>query len=459
MTNTLFLSSQAITKLTTPQLLKGGLYLTWGASFLVLIATISGAQGARHAIKTVGKDSAPSIISAQRIKDSLADMDANAANEFLVSSGQNPEAVKSYEERRQKVNRMLLDAAKNITYDEEDKIILTLQVKLGEYLTKIQQVRDFHARNDKNGVLLHYREAADLIDKTLLPTAANLNEVNWKALDRTYGDEQFASARSLFLVVISSLLLIGILVNIQLFLSKRMRRTLNPMLLAATAIAILFLGYTARAFLSASNNLKVAKEDALQSIQDLRKARSIAYSANGDESRYLLDTALAAKHEQSYFQKVAQLATFSQGQNFQTVTTSFAQSQVKEVNGFTGYLAEELKNITFDGEREAAVDTLSKFGQYNAIDQQIRQLQRSGRYAEAIALCVGNSQGQSNWAFTQFLQANQNTIDINQKAFDEAVDQGFKDVDGFEVVTPVVAIAIALLTLFGLLPRIKEYSA
>ncbi|HEY9829139.1 MAG TPA: hypothetical protein V6D26_01080, partial [Stenomitos sp.] len=111
MTNTIALSTKALTKLTTPQLLKGGLYLTWGASFLVLIATISGVQSARHAIKTVGKDSAPSIISAQRIKDSLADMDANAANEFLVQAGQNPEAVKSYEERRQKVNRMILDAA------------------------------------------------------------------------------------------------------------------------------------------------------------------------------------------------------------------------------------------------------------------------------------------------------------------------------------------------------------
>ena len=459
MTKTISLSSKALTKLNTPQLLKGGLYLTWGASFLLLIATISGVQGARHAIKTVGKDSAPSIISAQRIQDSLADMDANAANEFLVQAGQNPEAVQSYEGRRQKVNRMILDAAKNITYDEEDQIILTLQVKLGEYLTKIQQVRDFHARNDKNGVLVHYREAAELIDNTLLPAAARLNEVNRRALDRTYGDEQFASARSLFLIVISSLLLIGVLVAIQLFLSNRMRRTLNPMLLAATAIAILFLGYTARAFLSASHNLKVAKEDALESIQDLRKARSIAYSANGDESRYLLDSTFAAKHQQSYFKKVAQLATLSQSQTFQSVAASFAQSNVTEVNGFTGFLADELKNITFEGERAAAMNTLSKFGQYVAIDQKIRQLQQSGQYQQAIALCVGNNPGESNWAFDQFLQANQDTIDINQNALNEAIKQGFKDVDGFEVVAPVVAVAIAILTFFGLQPRLKEYSS
>jgi hypothetical protein len=295
-----------------------------------------------------------------------------------------------------------------------------------------------------------------MIDNTLLPAAAKLNEVNRKALDRTYTSEQSAAARSLFFVVISSFLLIGLLVAIQLFLSKRMRRTLNPMLLAATAIAVIFLGYTARAFLSASHNLQVAKEDAFESIQDLREGRSIAYRANGDESRYLLDPVFASKHEQAFLNKVAQLVTLPNGQTFQTVAAASAQGQ--KVEGFTGYMAEELNNITFAGEREAAVDTLSKFGIYLNLDKQIRQLQQSGKHADAIALCVGNNPGQSNWAFDQFREANQKTLDINQAAFDKAVEQGFKDVDGFEVTTPVVVSAIALLTLLGLRPRLNEYS-
>jgi hypothetical protein len=254
---------------------------------------------------------------------------------------------------------------------------------------------------------------------------------------------------------VSGLLLIGVLVAIQLFLSNRMRRTLNPMLLAATAIAFIFLGFTTRAFLSASHNLKVAKEDAFESIQDLRKARSISYSANGDESRYLLDSALASQHEQAFFDKVAKLVTLPKGQTFETVAA--ASTQGKKVEGFTGYMADELNNITFAGEREAAVDTLSKFGNYLEIDKQIRQLQKSGNYKKAIALCVGNNPGESNWAFDQFKDANQKTIDVNQQAFDKAVAQGFKDMDGFEITTPAVVAAIALLTLLGLRSRLKEY--
>jgi len=449
-------SRKVLSQLTTPQILKGSLCLTWGGILLLLVATISGVQGQRQAIQTVGKDSAPSIISAQRIQDSLADMDANAANELLVPFGQNPEAVKSYEERRQKLNRMMLDAAKNITYPEEDQLILTLQVKLGEYLMKMQQVRDFHARGDRNSVLVSYRAAAAIIDETLLPTASRLNEVNWKALEETYNRAQSASLKSLGLVIVFGLLLIGVLVAIQLFLNYRMRRILNPWLLAATAIAIIFLGNTTRALLSASHNLKVAKEDALESIQALRKARSLAYRANGDESRYLLDPAFATKHEQAFFNKVAQLATLPAGQTFETVAA--ASQQGNKVEGFTGYMADELNNITFLGEREAAVETLSTFGRYVGIDKKIRQLKQSGKLQEAIALCVGNQPNESNWAFAQFRDANQKTIDINQQAFDNAITQGFKDLDRFEITTPIAMGAIALLALFGLLPRLKEYS-
>lgn len=458
MTKTISLSTKAIKQLKTPQLLKGGLYLTWGASFLVLIATISGVQGQRHAIKTVGQDGAPSILNALRIQDSLSDMDANAANELLVPPGQNSQALKAYEERRQKLATLLVSVAENITYgDAERKPIQTLQLALGDYMAKIQRARDFNERGDKNGVLVTYRAAAQILDKTLLPAAEDLNQANLNKLEDTYNASQTAAGGSLFFVVISGLVLIGVLVAIQLFLYHRMRRILNSMLLAATAIALLFLGYTTRALLASSHHLKVAKQDSFASLLVLRQARSIAYSANADESRYLLDRGLAPTHEQAYFTKVAQIVTLPEGQTFDAVAAAVLQGE--KVEGVTGLLAEALNNITFTGEREAAVKTLSTFGTYVTLDQQIRQLQQSGKYAEAIALCTGYNLGQSNWSFEQFKQAHQKFLDINMQAFEKAVEQGFKDVEGFEVTTPVATIAIAFLTLFGLLPRIKEYSS
>ncbi|MBD2777413.1 hypothetical protein [Iningainema tapete] len=443
-------------QITTPQLLKAGLYVTWGASLLLALATLTGVQKQRHAIQTVGKDSAPSILLAQRLKDSLLGMDANAVNELLVKPGQNPRAIEDYEERRRAFSDRIIAAAQNITYgDAERKPIETMQLGLGEYIAKIQRARDFNERGDTQGVVSAYREAAEIMDKKLLPAADALELVNWKQLEIIYNEQRFATAQALFFVITSSLLLLSILFVIQLFLNYRMRRILNPMLLAGTVILLVFLGYTTKALLSSSHNLKVAKEDAFASLYMLREARALAYGINADESRYLIDKEFAAKHEQAFFDKAAKIAKLSNGQTFETVVATFKQTN--QVNGFSGLMANVLNNISFPGEKEVALATLSNFGTYLTINQQIRQLEQSGKHTEAIALSTGYNKGESNWAFDQFKKEHTKAQDINKEAFEKAVAQGFKDVEGFEIVAPVVAVAISLLTLFGLLPRIKEY--
>jgi hypothetical protein len=454
-------SNKAIKKLNTPQLLQSGLYLTWATSLLVLVSTISGIQGQRHAINTIGKDATPSITTAQRLKDAAAGMDAYVANELLLPSGQNQDALKGYNERYEKFTQRLVAAAENITYgDKERKPIETLQLELGNYIAKIQQARDFHERRDTNNMLVAYRSAAEIMDQKLLPAADALDKVNVDALNVTYNQVKFDSGKSLFFIVISGIALISVLIGLQIFLSQRTRRTFNPMLLAASAIAIAFLNYTTGAFLSASQNLRIAKEDAFNSMYALRQARALSYMANGVESRYLLDSAFALNHEQAFFNNINKIAKLPDGETFETVAAAVSIPNFPNyrATGFTGLLADQVKNLTFAGEREATVKNLITLGTYVAIDKQIRQLERSGKHTEAIALCLGNNKGQSNWAFDELKKANQKSFDINQAAFDKAIKQGFKEVDGFEYITPVTLSAIALLTLFGLLPRLKEYS-
>ncbi len=74
-------SVPALQRMNTLQTLWAGLYLIWALDAMLLFAAITGVQVHRDAMKTVGKDTAPSIIAAQHIKTSMADMDANVANE------------------------------------------------------------------------------------------------------------------------------------------------------------------------------------------------------------------------------------------------------------------------------------------------------------------------------------------------------------------------------------------
>jgi hypothetical protein len=450
-----------INKLNTPQILKGGLYLTWGTCVLLLISTIAAVQGQRYAIKTIGRDTAPSIIAAQHIKSGLADLDANAANKLLIDVGKNPVADKAYDDRRKEVVEAALAAAENITYgDAERTPIRTLFIALGDYQLKIHEARIFQKQKNNIAVIEAYRAGADIIDNTLLPAADALDQTNREALNRIYNEQKFTSVKYLAFVIICGIGLLTVLIVLQIFLHRKMRRLLNPMLLVATAIAIFFTGYTVRALFSASYQLKVAKEDAFESIHSLWQIRALAYSANGDESRYLLDVAMATKYEQAFDEKVSKLAQLNDGDTFKTVLSRLnsANSDSKTDVGFKGLFADELNNITFSGEREAAIATLAAFSNYFAIDRQIRQLQQSGNHEAAVTLCIGNNQGQSNWAFDQFDNALDKTLAVNQQAFDQAVEKGFKEMEGFEITAPIVLSAIALLTLFGLLPRTQEYS-
>jgi len=129
----------------TLQILQGSRAALIALDVLLLIAAIAGARVHRDAMKTVGKDSAPSIIAAQHIKSALADLDADAANELLGAPGAMSDAVKAYEARRVEAAEALIAAAENITYGESERTpIQSLQVGMGTYERLIQRARDLH---------------------------------------------------------------------------------------------------------------------------------------------------------------------------------------------------------------------------------------------------------------------------------------------------------------------------
>jgi hypothetical protein len=438
-------------KLNTPQILKSGLYLTWGATLLFAIATISSMRLQRYAIRTVGKDSVPSVLNAQRIKDSLADMGANAVNQLLVKPGENPEADKGFEERREKLGTLLVNAADNITYGEqESKPIINIVNGLTKYMLVIQQARDANSRGDSSQLLNAYYEAVKINQGEIQPEVDALNKVNLEQLEKTYNQQTFSAVISTFFVAGSGLFLMVVLVGNQLFLYRRMRRIINPMLAAATVVSFVFISYSLITLQSSSALLKVAKEDAFTSLYALRQSRALAYGANRDESRYLLDKANAVEHEKAFQEKIDKIIKLPVNETFESIAPKLARSE--KVNGLTGLFGDALNNITFVGEREATIKTIEALGKYVAVDKQIRQLERSGRHIEAIKLCTGDS----NKVFEGFKAAHQKVLDINQAEFDQAVNQGLKIVD-IEITTTVAAISIAILTSFGMQKRIKEY--
>jgi hypothetical protein len=124
---------------------------------------------------------------------------------------------------------------------------------------------------------------------------------------------------------------------------------------------------------------------------------------------------------------------------------------------FGGYLGKEFRNITFPGERAAAVATLSAYQGYERDDRVLRSLAAGGPRA-AAEFGTGTAPGQSDWAFTRYDGALTALIAVNQRAFTAAVAAGQGDAAGWDGLIPAAGAAlIAGLVIAGARPRLAEY--
>jgi hypothetical protein len=430
----------------------------------LFLAITTGISQFRYAMKTVGHDAAPSVILAETIKTYLADMDAEVANELIAHPGQNQQALAAYESDRKNVTDGLVGAAENITYGDAEKTpICRIEEGLGVYEADVAAARVFHKRGGDPEVLPSYYAATAEMHSDILPAADALDKANNDVLNSAYLNLKGNAAKITAILWLSGLLLVGCLVALQLFLVKRMRRLINPLLVLATLFALGFLFYTASAYSEQVNLLKVAKEDSFDSIYPLWHARAVAYDANAAESKWLLDPSHASENANSFFTNIGLVASFGPNETFNS-TADLAQQAPDSTDwqtvvpaDFKGYLANEMRNITFPGEKDAVVSTMRSLGTYVAIDGQIRQLQNVGKHNDAVTLCDGSNVNQSDWAFSQFDTNLGSVITINQNQFDKAVKTADQRLPQFTWLAPIMCIAIALLALIGVLPRIQEY--
>jgi len=212
-------------------------------------------------------------------------------------------------------------------------------------------------------------------------------------------------------------------------------------------------------FITARDSLRIAKEDAFDSMHLLVRARTIAFDANGDESRFLLDNTAGKGFEVAFRDKVKTLTTTPTALAPSRTDLDARKRMAKNGNRSRdiGLFWDELDNTTFDGELTSASLMVQAFRDYMLIDARIRKLWAAGSTADAIELCIGDRSDESNAAFDRFDAALQTTLDINRRAFDGEMSATNRSLRNAEAASIVLSIAIALLTWLGLRPRLREY--
>ncbi|MER5794888.1 hypothetical protein [Streptomyces sp. NPDC001980] len=414
---------------------------------------------------------APRTTSAASLNLALNDMDAQAAN-ILLSSGDggkgelatpHAKAVALYGDARREIGhdlRTLAAAAQGNRADE--KTVESITDDFAEYQELIGRALENDRRaGGKPDALTDYREATDLLRNSLLPDARKLVSSNDAAFDSHYAAARSALSGQLAAVLALGLLLLAVLGVLQWYLARRFRRNLNPGILAATVCTLVAVVLGTQLLTASATHLKVARHDAFDSVVALSRARAIAYDANADESRYLLDPqrrtryadSFLAKSQQLYGIQGATLATYDAG----LATTWQAYRADSTDLRFTGEFRRELDNITFPGERAAAEKTVDAYAVYERDDRKIRALLAAGKEQQAVEFCMGWEAGTSNAHFGAWMTALDEVTGINRAHFDASVAAGRSEMTGRLPYACGLLLLAMVLTGLGLRPRLAEF--
>jgi hypothetical protein len=199
------------------------------------------------------------------------------------------------------------------------------------------------------------------------------------------------------------------------------------------------------------------------------------------------------------------VASFAPGYHSAT-TIELAKKQLAEheklnLPGFSGSIANELGNVRFDGEGDAALQALQAFADYLACDQRMRAAAASTNpgsasvppaakpasanttstavlpasksasakpasaavapasksFELATRIGLGYDPNSSNYFFSKYEDALGRTLNINQEHLNFAVEKAIAELNGLVTGSLLLSLLIIICTYLGLLPRIEEY--
>ncbi|WP_269853810.1 hypothetical protein [Streptomyces sp. RPT161] len=416
---------------------------------------------------------APQVRHASGLYLALTDMDAETANILVFGNamdlaGARAQARKLYAQDRDSVSTELQGATRSAGNDAAaQNALVGILDGLGQYeelasrATSLNDQAGAPAGHPAPAALTAYRQATDLMRDSLLPAANKLINANNASFTATYDDERGLLSDLRWAALGLGLLTLGALVALQVFITGRFRRLVNPALAAATLLCAAVIGTAVTMSGDEQHQLGIARHDAFDSVVALSAARAVGYDANADESRNLLDAQRSGQYSDAFFGKSQEIAQIN-GSSPATYSSDVAaarQAYLADHNDvrFGGYLGTEFRNITFPGEGSAAERALSAWVDYEHVDRTTREYVAAGRLDQAIRLNTSWARGGSNYTFQQWDDAMKDDIAINDHAFADAVSSGQSELDS-SLVLVIAGTAVALaLAAVGVRLRLREF--
>lgn len=436
----------------TPVLLRRlSILVAVGAGMLAVVGTATVVL-TRNTVDSVGHRTVPAIIDSQKIHEALADADRSAANDFLSGGVEVGGPREQYHRDIGTATSELEQAAEHNSVGSQGSIVLQrVSAKVTEYTGVVETARAYNRVGYPVGAT-YLRTASRLMhdpNTGILVDIDALDRLNNQDLGRENA-QMWVTAGALAGFYLVALGLLALLVYTQGFLRARFRRRRNPRVLAATALLVVLAGGLGVQAAVTYINLDQAQFQAFGRLHVLWQARSLAVDANGNESLSLISRGAGAAFDDAFKAEAQQLVD-------RPLNDALIEAAARGDVRFNGLLAEEIRDATFPGERDAAVKALRAYQQFLQIDQAVRDKSATDREG-AVTLALGSGPGQLGAAFVDMDTWLGEAIRIVRDRYDAAIATASPGL-ALDAGIPLCAVVIAVLVFWGLSARRAEYRA
>jgi hypothetical protein len=373
----------------------------------------------------------PLAIAAQDTYRALSDADATAASAFLEGGVEPQEVRRRYEGDIAQAGSALAAAASASTSEQAKNSVARLSTYLPVYTGLVEQAR----ANNRRGVPLgaaYLREASGLMQSTLLPAARELYEGEIARLEGT----QRSAAPLPLIELLLGLLAVDVLIAAQVYLRRRTNRVLNVGLLAATVATALTLMWVVVTAVGVTVNVNQARDRGSAQVQQLATARIAALEARGDETLTLVARGAGDDYENQYAQSIERLGG---------------------ADGRSGLLGRSRDAIEDPVIRALVQDAMDRLQVWRTAHAEIRTLDKSGEYNDAVQLAIGPRADGAATAFTKLDESLSRAIMVSRQRFDAEIGSA-RSVLSWSVVGVTLLTVLALAgAIWGMWQRLKEY--
>jgi hypothetical protein len=393
------------------------------------------------------------LAGADQLYASMADADTTAAATFLTGGTGSAESRHHYDRDLASATAELTNlATKARNSKDATAAVAAIARQLPVYSGLIETARANNLQGFPVGAA--YQRQASGVMRQMLVEARQLYRLEARDLASDYSAG--SSSGELIAFVLVAVAILALLVYAQVSLARRTRRTLNPALVVSTVLIVALGAWALAGLISEQDSLSSAQRNGSDFVQVAAVSRILALRAQGDESlaliargsgeAYLCDFDAAANALEP--PRNGQLTTLSSERD--ACTFGAAANALPPPGNLLGELT------TLSAERGSAASERkldATFEQYRAVHMRIAGYENSGDFHDATLLAAAPEKV----LFDRLDTGLSAQIDAAKVRFQRSANDATSALDGLAVAIPVLVVLAALLALFGLQQRIKEY--